>query len=166
MEDTQPKLKKQYTLHFILNPSIAQEEIHGSREKVNEKIQALEGQIETSVCDQRINRLAYPIKKIASGFVCESVFIMNPEKIHPLNDSLKHADSVVRFMVELKVEPPKFKPAIRRRKIADTKKIDVVPESHEVTPSSGHAPEIGKEKPEKLNIEEIDKKLDEIIKNI
>lgn len=164
MEDTQTKPKKQYTLHFILNPSIAQEEIHSLKEKINEKIQALEGQIETSMCDQRLSKLAYEIKKGMSGFVCESVFVIDPEKVQPLNESLKHTGDLIRFIIESKHEPPKFLP-VRRRRITTTKKI-----TGEITaktpPSLDQPQEIAKEKREKINIAEIDKKLDEIIKNI
>lgn len=165
MEETQVKLKKQYTLYFILNSSILQEDTNNCKEKVNEKIQALNGQIEASTCEQRLSKLAYPINKVASGFICESAFVIDSEKIRLLSESLKHTKDLARFIIESKKEAPKIKPRIRRRKITDAK-ITTGPERPQTLALDEIVLEPIKERREKISIEEIDKKLDEIIKNI
>ena len=46
MEEIQEKTKKEYTLNFILNPSIAQEGVSAYKENINEAIQNAGGNIQ------------------------------------------------------------------------------------------------------------------------
>ena len=50
--EQEDKVKREYTLHFIISSSIGQEEILKSKESVNEKIQNAGGQIESSLCQE------------------------------------------------------------------------------------------------------------------
>jgi len=161
--EQEDKVKREYTLHFIISSSIGQEEILKSKESVNEKIQNAGGQIESSLCQEGAKKLAYQVKKNLAGNVCESVFLIDPENIGQINASLKQDANLLRFMLQSKREMPKnYNRRIRKRPLTKTFSA----ESEQPQTSLDKETQDAKEKRDKVSIEEIDKKLDEIIKNI
>jgi len=170
--DIEEAIKKQYTLHFILASSVNSAEVDPFRAKVNAKIEARGGKIEASICQDASRRFAYPINKQNGGYFCESVFRVSPENIKVLSDDLKSEPQIIRYMVEFK-RPIKFRPKrSRREKPKSIGSIEAEPsyaKASEGKPASqsSEAPRtFGANKREKISMEEIDKKLDEIIKNI
>lgn len=162
MEET---IKKQYILHFILGSSVNSGGADARRAKINQKIEARDGEIEASICQDASRRFAYPINKQNGGYFCESVFSVSPENIKALSDDLKSEPQIIRYMVELK-KPVKFraKPtrSERYKNTAEAPQHATRPTS----PTSKESIDSGARKREKVSMEEIDKKLDEIIKNI
>lgn len=155
MED---QAKKQYILHYIFKPDFTSEdELHNHRQAINEKITTFGGEVGASICQESIRRLAYPIKKIGKGYSCEAAFIMEPEKVNQLAESLRHESKLLRHMIELK-KPRRIK-SRRKPDFSAEKKKEFVGEHAE-------QPSAAEEKREKISIEELDKKLEEIIKNI
>lgn len=155
---------KQYVLHFITKPSLKTEEVFALREGVNEKITEAGGQIGASLCKELADALAYPIKKETRGFFCETIFTIPAKDIGTFANSLKRDEQILRYMIERK-EIRERKRLLKRRvrkpsatvpqgAPSQPQEILLAPISHE------------QEKREKISMEEIDKKLDEIIKNI
>lgn len=158
MEKTQQdeQLKGSYILHFILASGMNAEETDKYRATVNDQIQAAGGEIQASLCQDSARSLAYPIGKESHGYFCESVFILAPTNVKELADTLKHDSSIVRYMIEHREKKRTPEKARRTRKM---------PRPSAVAPSdSAFAPL--QEKRENISMDEIDKKLDEIIKNI
>jgi len=177
MEDTSEQIKRQYTLHFILKQGLSSEETHNYRQVINDKVSALDGKIEASICQESARRLAYPIGKEQQGYLCESVFSIAPEKVKSLYDDLKQESNIIRHVIEIK-KPVKASAKSRARK-ERRRPLQASEEKGSVPSRRGGVwlPETGSseakesvshevEKRDKISVEEIDKKLDEIIKNI
>lgn len=128
------------------------EELHMYRAAVNEKIQSMGGKVNASICQETTRRLAYPIKKESQGYMCESAFLFEPKSVKGLFDALKQDAPLVRYVIEEK--PKRRQTTVRRRER----------ERETIIPQGATPPAL--EKHEKMSMEEIDKKLDEIIKNI
>lgn len=173
--EVEEPIKKQYTLHFILKPGFSADEAHSYRKTLNEKIEARGAKIEASTCQDEARRLAYPIEKKEKGYLCESVFMADPENIKGLYEDLRGDDNILRYIIESKKRFKKpAKSRALKRKASQTQETDgkeiPMPEpgkmwSPEAQPEM-NAGSIDKEPREKISVEEIDKKLDEIIKNI
>lgn len=163
MEETKEQIKKRYILHFILKPELnAADDLHDYRQTINKKIEALDGQIEASLCQEQTRRLAYAIGGQQQGYLCESTFLIEPEKIKELSGNLKGDPYIIRYMIETK------KPMSKKARLRTTR-LRSIPS--EIKPSEQAGEDTGKagreqEKRSKVSIDEIDKKLDEIIKNI
>lgn len=166
--------KKEYVLHFMLKPTMPAQETDNFRARMNEKIQAHDAQILASLCEERARRLAYPIEKESQAYFCESVFRISPKKVRALFDSLMLEPQIIRYTIERK---QKIKKRKQRKAITSIMREEPgVPASAPIfEPSSSLPSEIQREtsstapvttKREKISMEEIDKKLDEIIKNI
>jgi len=166
--DTEEAIRKQYTLHFILGSSVNQDGADLARGKINQKIEAQGGKIDASICQEASRRFAYPINKQNGGYFCESVFSASPESVKALSDDLKNEPQVIRYMVEFK-KPIKFRAKRSRLRGASTKTIlnkSAVMTDNKIRKESEVSGALGTDKREKISMEEIDKKLDEIIKNI
>ena len=179
--DTEEAIKKQYTLHFILHSSVNQDGADFARGKINQKIEAQGGKIEASICQDASRKFAYPINKQLGGYFCESVFSAPSESIKTLSDDLKNEPQVIRYMVEFK-KPMKFRAKRSRLREAGARygvaearrekpRTVAGPPSYEseAKPVRGESKVPANavtDKREKISMEEIDKKLDEIIKNI
>jgi ribosomal protein S6 len=163
MEEAKEQIKKRYILHFILKPEFnAADDLHDYRQTINKKIEMLQGQIESSLCQEQTRRLAYEIGKQQQGYMCESAFLIEPEKVKELSDNLKGEPRIVRYMIETK------KPMSKKMRLRTTRFRSI---PAEIKPSEQRSEVTGKtgyeqEKRSKISIDEIDKKLDEIIKNI
>jgi len=149
--------KKEYILHYILKPSMSSDEAHQYRSAMNEKIQGNGGEVKASVCQEAAQRLAYPIARESSGYFCESVFLLQPEHVTALSDTLKHEVQITRYVIKRKEK--RAQPKIRKQ----TRRI---PGEKEITSRQPFPTSRPEEKRETVSMEEIDKKLDEIIKNI
>ena len=92
---------------------------------------------------------AYPIGKATSGFMGDVEFWTNPGSILAMSETLRSMDNLVRFMITKKERPEK-----KPRKRSDTYRL-VRKEVAEGAPEK-----------EKVGIEDIDKRLEEIMENI
>ena len=92
---------------------------------------------------------AYPIRKATSGFMGDIEFWTTPESILSMSETLRNMDNLVRFMITKKERPEK-----KPRKRSDTYRL-VKKETEEIAPEK-----------EKVGLEDIDKRLEEIMENI
>lgn len=156
-EPTEENAKRQYALSFILKSSLNTEETDKYRVDLNEKIQKYGGKVTSSVCSETPNQLVYTINKDSQGYFCECVFEAQPDNLKNIRDELSNDPQIIRHLLEAKQPAPK---KLRKR----TPKAKIGPDKHEAIPATKTQEK--KDKREKVDIEDIEKKLDEIIENI
>ena len=127
------------------------------RATINERIQAAGGEIQASLCQDSARGLAYPIGKESHGYFCESAFTLERQNVRELADTFRHDPSIIRYMIEHREKKRLVEKARRTRKM---------PLRPSIVAPSDSAPASLQEKRENISMDEIDKKLDEIIKNI
>ena len=162
-EETQ----KKYELTLILLPQLEEENLEKAKKEIEETINQLEGTIVFK--KENIQPLAYPINKQGQGIFIVSQISISPETINAFSKELKLNNQILRHLitqipVSAKVEKPK-KPKFRKPVKEDKKEA---PTKVGILTEAGKEPEKKpKKKPEeKIKLEEIDKKLDEIIEEI
>lgn len=125
---------------------------------MNTAVESAGGTIEASLCQDSVRRLAYPINKTERGYFCETAFNIDTQSVHTLRNNLKREPSILRCIIESRRPSEKIKPMRKPRFLRETK--ETMPQTQSSTPTTSE------EKREKISIEELDKKLEEIIKNI
>ncbi|MBU1102119.1 30S ribosomal protein S6 [Patescibacteria group bacterium] len=115
------------------------------------KVRSLIGNLGGGIKKEEIRekqKLAYPVKKRLAGCYVVFEFEMETEKIAELQNQLRQDSSILRFLIinkkGVKPEPTRSRPSRAK-----------------VTAASMPA---GEDKGEKVKIEELDKKLEEILK--
>lgn len=139
---------KTYELTYIISPEITSEEAIAEAKDIESFVQAQKGVILRQ--NNPIARtLSYPIKKRASGFMGVLEFQLEPEKLSELKEKIDKDRKIVRHMVIIKK-------LVKERKQRRTR---IKPVS--IVESSPIETETKAEK--KVELEEIEKKLDEIL---
>ena len=140
-----------YELTYIINPVSADLNTAQVAEKVRNQIKELGGETKKEYISEK-KKLAYEIKKQSFGFYATAELEMEPEKIDELNNFLKLDNDVLRHLIinlaELRTQKVSTKPARVKPAIETT---DTANES--ATAKTG-----------KVKIEELDKKLEELLK--
>jgi small subunit ribosomal protein S6 len=140
---------KNYELTYLITPLLSEEEARAFQEKIISSIQD-QGGILTEGGILVRKRLAYPVKKNLQAFLAVLSFQLSPEKTADLEKKIKAEGEILRHLLVIK-EPLKEKFLRPRRTIR-------VPEPA----LKAKEPATSKEK--KVELKEIDKKLDEILK--
>ncbi len=138
-------VRKVYELTYIINPNLSEREVAVQSDKVRSFINGLGGEMKSEKLNEK-RKLAYPIKKQSFGFYATAEFSLEPEKISELEKQIKLEQRVIRHLIIVKERMiPMAARSLRLKK--------VVP-----------APKPAQEtRVEKVKIEEIDKKLEEIL---
>lgn len=141
-------MKQNYELTYLISGNLPNEAALAVSQKVGEAVQQAEGFLSESRLAQRIN-LAYPVSKETTAFLQTTYFSAEPEVLAVVEKKLKEINQVLRFLLVKKIEPRKLpaRRVPRRPQIAP--KISPV-ESTTASP--------------KVELGEIEKKLDEILK--
>lgn len=158
-EETQ----KKYELTLILPPQLEEENLEKIKKEIEETINQLEGTIVFK--KENTQPLAYPINKQGQGIFIISQISISPETINAFSKELKLNNQILRHLitqipVSAKVEKPKKKSLGREKRPATTSSHLAKDEKEPKSETKGKKPE------EKIKLEEIDKKLDEIIEEI
>jgi ribosomal protein S6 len=152
-----------------------QSQLTEAKEKIKQKIVELEGIIsEESSSTPILKKLAYLIKKQAEAFYFTLTFELPTQKIKELDQYLKDQKEIIRYMIkkrkEEKVKPKDSKPLDFRivdkiEPLSDTPNPKMPPtlSDAEPTPPAAKSRKEGKERKEKIDIKELDKKLEEIL---
>ncbi len=136
-----------YELDF-LTPNLEIKEREDLIKTIEEEIKKLNGTVKNKLIEKKL--FAYPVKKHQSGFLGVVSFTMNEgNKIKELNDFLKLNEKILRSIIE-RTTDKSTKPERRRRPILEQTK--------EQTKTKVRV------KKEKVKIEELDQKLDEMLK--
>ena len=139
---------KKYEIAYILRSSIAEETVAEHAQKIAALIEAEKGIISHSEIPKK-RRLAYPIEKEGLGYFGWIKFAALPDAIAAIEKKLKAATSLLRHLVVEDTIPPQQFPRMPRP--AAPAPIAVAPPKRE------------QEADERLDLEALDKKLEEIL---
>jgi len=159
---------KHYELFCILPGTLAETEIAPISQEINSLIQGGGGQ-DLMTEDLGKSRLAYPVKQIRYGYFLLFFFILSEEKVTALTEKLRLLPTVIRFV--FRAYSPERRQAkeaiISRMKQRAESGAGNVQEKVVVTEKTLLAPEIEvvekTAEPKPVDMEEIDKKLKEIL---
>ncbi len=128
---------KTYELAYLISQGTSETELKDFVQEINSSIQA-EGGVVLKPGSPELKNLAYPIKKQNSAFLISSEMNFFPDKLEDLKKRLRKENRILRFIIISK-ELPRKGPAkrIRIRKKPETDK--------------------------KVELKEIEKKLEEIL---
>ena len=138
---------KKYEIAYILRSSIAEEAIAEHTQKITALVEEEKGIISHSEIPKK-RRLAYPIGKEDHGYFGWIKFTALPDTIAAIEKTMKAAASLLRHLIVEDTIPTQQFPRIPRPASAP---IAVVPPKRE------------EEADERLDLEALDKKLEEIL---
>lgn len=135
---------KYYELAYLISPLLTEEEAKTFHSNILSFIQKEEGILGTeNILTRKL--LAYPIKKQTQAHFAVLSFQMNQEKIANLDKKLKSESQVMRHLIII------------------TKKPRLISKPEGVIPISRKAEKIAPKKEKKVELQEIEKKLEEIL---
>jgi len=136
--------QRQYQITFILSSDLDQKKIDDFNQEFEKIIvKQLEGKIIIKHSAPERKKLAYPIKKFEFGYYLTVSFLLDPQKTQELGDKLKYNKNILRYMINFVEESPEPK----KKRFVQKPVIEKL------------------EKKKKKKLEDIDKKLDEILGN-
>ncbi len=158
-----------YEMLFILPARKSQEELEQSIQSIFQIVEKAGGKVTKKEVFAK-QRLSYPIKKEQQGVYILSEFDMEQAKLSGVDHDLRLLPDLLRHqIVKLQVKSPErleeerqLKERIASRRVAQTEKA----RQEEVAKETQEALETQKKdekKTEKVDIEELDKKLEEIL---
>lgn len=169
-----------YELLCVLRGTLSEDEVAPFMEKVKEVITLQEGTI-VLANDMGKRRIAYPIKHIRYGYFHLVLFDADPSRVPAIQDKLRLMPELLRSIVRVynpAVDEGKGVPAVgivideitRKDDMERPEKSDKKEKKQEPTPelsqgaaSSESSEEVRKE--ESISMEDIDKKLDELLQS-
>jgi len=141
---------KHYELLYIIPGRYTEEEMGTISVKINEVVKKYGGEI-TSTDDLGPKKMAFPIDKVQAGNYLVIEFNIEPEKIKELGGELKLTPEVLRYEIitkKMKTQAEVDEEKVRREKMVERAKV---------------AEEVKAEPAPKVSLEELDKKLGEIL---
>lgn len=132
-----------YELSF-LTPNIPLKEKEKLMMDIEKEIQALKGNVQEKFSEKK--NFAYPVKKQTEGFLIIFSFSLEPKKIINLKKFITSQKNIIREVIEKKLEEPQIK-KYKAKPAEKTYKKEVVVQKNK-----------------KAKIEDLDKKLEEILK--
>ncbi|MCD6568535.1 30S ribosomal protein S6 [bacterium] len=136
-----------YELSFWLKPQLEEEEVSQKVSQIQRIIQE-EGGYNVEASLPKLKLLAYPIKKETSGYFIYIQFEISPEKLLAVEQKLKQEQDILRYLI-VKREKRKTSLFSPVRKKKEKKAISTRTEPEKITA---------------VDLQELDKKLDEILK--
>ncbi|MBU6414943.1 30S ribosomal protein S6 [Patescibacteria group bacterium] len=151
--------QRKYEIAYLISPEVSDEEVFGEAGKITTAIQDRGGLIDR-IEEPKKRRLAFMIKNFRNGFFGWTTFSMAPEKLAEFKKTIDaSAKTIFRYLIteteKLRVMPQKYPRLVARPKISDA------PKHYEYAAKQPPVESAGAE--EKMNIEELDKKLEEIL---
>lgn len=137
-----------YEILYLVPANLAEEELEQVKAAVKNLITKSEGKI-TQEDSLGKKKLAYPIKKVSQGYYLLYEFDLAGKALKKLNQELKITPKVLRHI-------------IIKKAITEPSLVDKTKELLEAEPVAAAKAEKAEEK-EKVKIEDLDKKLDEIL---
>ena len=148
--------KQLYEIVFLANPSMLEEEARDFHQKLKNEATALGALIEDEGRTEKIH-LSYPIKKQMEANLGSFKFTMDPSKTDKLNSKIKSDNQILRLLCVKTVRPPERQISTKPFAAPQTFFASRTPKEIKkaVRPASEEEPA--------ANVEEIDKKLEEIL---
>lgn len=141
---------EKYEILYILPASYAENELDPIKDKVKNLIVKAGGEITASDSLGK-KKLAYPIKKAFQGYYLLYEFKLEPEKLTKLNIDLKLTNEVLRHFIVKTTSAQKSMLEITKARAAADQKAKDMPTTEE------------QKTKDKIKLEDLDKKLDEIL---
>ncbi len=127
---------KTYELTCLLPPTLLEEGIAGVSEKIKNAISEQSGVLQKELKPVK-KKFGYQIKQHQEGFLITFLFALNPESLDPLKKKVEEEASVLRCMTTTKNQSEQKKPSLSPKR---------------------------REQDKKVGLREIDKKINEILK--
>jgi ribosomal protein S6 len=131
---------KDYELTYLIALDLSEQEVKDLSDKVRDFIQQEEGKIERLAKPSK-RRLGYPIREKSEVFLISLDFSLAPEKLVTLENKLKSENQILRYIITIK------------------EKVSEIDESISKKPR----PVLRPGTPGKVELKEIDKKIEEIL---
>jgi len=146
---------KNYELIYLSSPDLSKEELSLLREKISSLIQEVGGAISGSLANTSVRRkLASPVKNKDEAYFTTLDFHSEPEKLETLEKKLRLESQILRYLILVKPKP---------EKLFEPKPAQILPARLAFGNSKAGGPrKTLKEKP-KVELKEIEKKLEEIL---
>jgi len=177
--------QKQYELILILSPNLSDEEFNILEKEIQKNIEELEGKIVKQNKPEK-RELAYPIKKFNIGYYLIVSLLINPQRLAEFKSGLDHHKNILRYIIAfvekektIKNKPEKLtkvggvlklekEDQEKDQPLADVKKsiLSKKKEARKEKEEEKKREEKQKkseEKKKKTTLEDIDKKLDDIL---
>ena len=142
---------KSYELTYFISSGLSQDDAQGVSQELEGLIQNQGGVIVSSE-KLMVKTLAYPIKKLSSGYFGALIFQMPEEKMKEVKIWLEKNSKILRHLVSLK-KPTRTLRVERTRRIFTEPRTQTVAESPYIKVQ---------EQKEEVTLEEIEKKLEEL----
>ncbi|HNU96882.1 MAG TPA: 30S ribosomal protein S6 [Candidatus Portnoybacteria bacterium] len=147
--------QKQYELTCILEPHLESADLENFKKNLEKIAINHNGQIKHFMEPEK-KELAYPINKQGQAIYIISHLVFESNKVNEFLKELKTNKFVLRHLITVQEEKTSIsnteKPKITRKPAASVKRMQTNPSKSE-----------GSDENDKLNLEEIDKKLDELV---
>jgi len=164
---TMDQKNKLYQLTCLFSPAIADGKLDQLVDKIKSGITSCGGSLsnEVPLSNPIKKTLAYPIKKCQEAFYFSLNFVLPVQTVNELNKQLSSNNNIIRYLItnraQDKSSQSQIRPREKQKESLDFKIIDKIePLPREKTPAIISDQ---KEKKEKIKIEELDKKLEEIL---
>jgi len=139
---------KNYELTYLISSELSEEEAKNLYQKIDSFIQEEGGVLGNKEKMVLRKKLAYPIKKQTQAYLVVSIFQLEPEKLANLEKKIKLENQVLRYLILTRKPAKEIVVKLRRRPKLVTEK-----------------PVVARKVPEKkVELKEIEKKLEEILK--
>jgi len=149
---------KSYELTYLISPDLSEEELKILSGKINNFIQEETGILEKTTEPSK-KKLGYSIKKKEEAFLVTLNFSLNPEKLGSLEKKLKSENQIFRYIILTKKTPEKtLRP--KRQPRAGPPRTET---SLGLASKEPNEPPAQQPKTEKVELKEIDKKIEEIL---
>lgn len=143
---------KLYEASYLISPAKSEEEARGFHDALKNYLPDLGGLIEENGAVLK-RRLYYPIKKMREAYFAHFKFMVEPEKLVELRKKLDAKDVLRYLLVETRRVPQRvFRPRVFKSVMIEGAPINKIDNKAETKPIEPAA-----------NIEEIDKRLEEIL---
>jgi small subunit ribosomal protein S6 len=129
-----------YELTYLISADLSEEEAKALQEKINSLIKEEGGSL-SEINEGGKRKLAYPLKNKGQVYLTSLNFQIKPENLANLEKKLKSEPEIFRYLILTK-KAPKIVPKVPQVAVASRKP---------------------KEKKEKVELKEIEKKLEEIL---
>ena len=163
-------MAKQFELIYVIPATYSEEEIQPIIDRVTHLIKEIGGEV---IQDDNWGkkRLAYPIKHVQYGYYILNVIDLKASQLRKLQNKLKMFQEILRYQIVKAIKKEKTLP-IQRPEL-EKEKPELKPEKRKVISEVGVSEqeiienrkkkEPEKEKKKKISLEELDKKIDEIL---
>ena len=148
---------KNYEIAYLISAEIPEDEVFGVAGKITAAVQDAHGLI-GRIEEPKKRRLSYPVQKNGNhthAYFGWTRFTMLPEYIKDLEKKVKSEKGIVRHLIVEEVKRPVYEPRSR----PDRMRQSSMPKLEEVRAFEPQAPK----EEDKMKLEELDKRLEEIL---